>query len=197
MDGLFHGTSHLEMNDDSGYPYFRKPPNWIWMIWMSWMIWGLDDFDRLFFIWMIWMLWGLDRRSSTQCWIAHDALAQNNSGPREVQKIRHAVEEAFAEFGVHKMKVGGFREDNMLGLTFRPDMAWTAWASFWNGVWTSFKRQILMQDPRRKIIDRRLMISSGVVLLFSYLLCPISIYWLYCYILHICIYSYISSYIYT
>ena len=26
MDGLFHGKSHLEMDDDWGYPYFRKPP---------------------------------------------------------------------------------------------------------------------------------------------------------------------------
>ena len=26
MDGLFHGKSHLEMDDDWGCPYFRKPP---------------------------------------------------------------------------------------------------------------------------------------------------------------------------
>ena len=25
-DGLFHGKSHLEMDDDWGYPDFRKPP---------------------------------------------------------------------------------------------------------------------------------------------------------------------------
>ena len=24
--GLFHGRSHLEMDDDWGYPCFRKPP---------------------------------------------------------------------------------------------------------------------------------------------------------------------------
>ena len=28
MVGLFHGKSHLEMDDDWGYPYFRKPPKW-------------------------------------------------------------------------------------------------------------------------------------------------------------------------
>ena len=27
MVGLFHGKPHLEMDDDWGYPYFRKPPN--------------------------------------------------------------------------------------------------------------------------------------------------------------------------
>ena len=27
LDGLFHGQSHLEMDDDWGYPYFRKPPH--------------------------------------------------------------------------------------------------------------------------------------------------------------------------
>ena len=26
LDGLFHGKSHLEMDDNWGYPYFRKPP---------------------------------------------------------------------------------------------------------------------------------------------------------------------------
>ena len=26
MDGFFHGKSHLEMDDDWGFPYFRKPP---------------------------------------------------------------------------------------------------------------------------------------------------------------------------
>ena len=28
MVGLFHGKSHLEMDDDWGYPYFRKPSKW-------------------------------------------------------------------------------------------------------------------------------------------------------------------------
>ena len=27
MFGLFHGKSHLEMDDNWGYPNFRKPPN--------------------------------------------------------------------------------------------------------------------------------------------------------------------------
>ena len=26
MDGFCEGKSHLEMDDDWGYPYFRKPP---------------------------------------------------------------------------------------------------------------------------------------------------------------------------
>ena len=26
LDGLCHGKPHLEMDDDWGYPYFRKPP---------------------------------------------------------------------------------------------------------------------------------------------------------------------------
>ena len=26
MDGLFHGKSHLELDDNWGYPHFRKPP---------------------------------------------------------------------------------------------------------------------------------------------------------------------------
>ena len=26
MVGLFHGESHLEMDDDWGHPHFRKPP---------------------------------------------------------------------------------------------------------------------------------------------------------------------------
>ena len=26
MDGLCHGKSHLEMEEDQGYPHFRKPP---------------------------------------------------------------------------------------------------------------------------------------------------------------------------
>ena len=27
LDGLFHGKFHLQMDDDWGYPYFRKPPS--------------------------------------------------------------------------------------------------------------------------------------------------------------------------
>ena len=27
LDGLFHGTSEIKMDDDWGYPYSRKPPH--------------------------------------------------------------------------------------------------------------------------------------------------------------------------
>ena len=31
MVGIFHRKSHLQMDDDWGYPYFRKPPcEWFW-----------------------------------------------------------------------------------------------------------------------------------------------------------------------
>ena len=31
MVGLYKGKSHLEIDDDWGYPYFRKPPYGVWL----------------------------------------------------------------------------------------------------------------------------------------------------------------------
>ena len=29
LEGLFHRTSHVEIDDDWGYPYFKKTPIWM------------------------------------------------------------------------------------------------------------------------------------------------------------------------